>query len=206
VIVVIGEVVGQETDDPRVDAVGLAASVARAAAAEGADVEVVARLGDDPTGDAVLLALARTGVGHVATIRDAGSRTPIRSIDEPVDPADDGKPDGAAHAVSGPMLDAADVGLALRYLTDYRVIVVLHPGDPGIVREAADAAGWAAAHLVVAVPPGSEPVDGLPDGTLTITADREAEGVAALLGRYAAAVDRGEEPAAAYAALSPGGA
>ena len=47
-----------------VDAGGLAAGIARAAAAAGAEVQLIGKVGDDPAGDAVLLALARGGVGH----------------------------------------------------------------------------------------------------------------------------------------------
>jgi hypothetical protein len=89
----------------------------------------------------------------------------------------------------------------LRYLDDYRVIVLLHPADPGIVREGSAAAGWGSAQLIV-VTSASEEVGDVPAGTLAVTADHDAEGVAVLLGRYAAAVDRGEDAAAAYAALT----
>ena len=47
-----------------------------------------------------------------------------------------------------PSLDPADVGLALRYLSDYRVIVLIHPTGQEMVAEASAAAGWAGAHLV----------------------------------------------------------
>lgn len=204
-IVVIGAVVGRRQASDEVGPAGPTAGVAMAAAAAGATVEIVTRVGDDPAGDAVVLALAQSGVRHVATIRDAGHRTPVLpDTAEVVDPVADATEVGqtVAAAAEAPALDAADVGLALRYLSDYRVIVVLHPTDPGILSEASAAAGWAGAHLVVVTPAASEQVGDMPAGTLAVTADHDADGVAALLGRYAAAVDRGEDAAAAYAALT----
>lgn len=204
-IVVIGAVAGRRRGSDGIDPAGPAAGVAMAAAAAGGTVEIVTRVGDDAPGDSVVLALARSGVQHVATIRDAGRRTPVLPDDtDPVDPTADGSAAAAvaAAAAQAPSLDPADVGLALRYLSDYRVIVLLLPSDPGILHEASAAAGWAGAHLVVVMAPGSDPVEGVPDGTLALMADHDAEGVAALLGRYAAAVDRGEDAAAAYAELT----
>jgi pfkB family carbohydrate kinase len=205
VIIVIGQIVGRGQDGHGVAPAGPAAAVALAAAESGADVEVLTRIGDDPTGDAVLLALARAGVGHVATIRDAGHRTPLVPVsNELPDPDDDAEPtaEGEQDPVDAPILDAADVGLGLRYLTDYRVIVVVHLVERDVLREAAAAAGWATAHLVVVTPPGHDTAADMIDGALTITADRDAESVGALLGRYAAAVDLGEEPATAFAAFT----
>ncbi len=69
--------------------------------------------------------------------------------------------DGAdAASADGPELEAADVGLALRYLTDYRVVVVAYPRTPEVTAEASAAAAWAGAHLIVIVRPGEPaPVD-----------------------------------------------
>ncbi len=203
-IVVIGAVAGRRRGSDEIGPAGPAAGVAMAAAAAGGTVEIVTRVGDDEPGDAVVLALARSGVRHVATIRDAGRQTSVLPDDaDPVDPTADGsEADAMAPAALAPSLDTADVGLALRYLSDYRVIVLLHPSDPGILREASAAAGWASAHLVVVMTPGSDPVEGVPEGTLALMADHDAEGVPALLGRYAAAVDRGEDATAAYAELT----
>jgi sugar/nucleoside kinase (ribokinase family) len=204
VIIVIGEIVGRGQDGPEVAPAGPAAAVALAAAESGAAVEVVTRIGDDPTGDAVLLALSRAGVGHVATIRDAGRRTPlVPDTTADADPgADATLTDPIGVDADAPAVDAADIGLALRYLSDYRVIVLMHPSDQAILREASAAAGWAGAHLIVVTLPSSDPVGELPAGALAITADEDTEGVAALLGRYAAAVDRREDPRTAYAALT----
>lgn len=204
-IVVIGAVSARETGAtfaPR----GLASGIALAAAAAGARVEVVTRIGDDPAGDTVLLALAAGGVGHVATLRDAARATPVELDDlETMDPdpgpetttADDRPSDHPA-----PTLDAADVGLALRYLADYRVIVAVHPADPGVLAEVTSAVGYASAHLVVVTDPDAAVLDGAPVDALVISAAADANGVADLLGRYAAAVDAGDQPATAYATLS----
>jgi hypothetical protein len=175
-----------------------------AAAAAGGSVEIVTRVGDDVPGDAVVLGLAQSGVGHVATIRDAGRQTPVLPDDsDAVDPGTDATQDVAltAGATEAPALDAADVGLALRYLSDYRVIVLMHPNGNEMVREASAAAGWAGAHLVL-VTTDDDPAGDVPDGSLVITTHHDAENVPVLLGRYAATVDRGEDPAAAYAALT----
>src|SRR5450756_2135177 len=103
-----------------VDAGGLAAGIARAAAAAGAEVQLIGKVGDDPAGDAVLLALARGGVGHIALLRDAGRATPVASpVDIEVDPVE-AEPIAALLAEAGRRrrgtlaeTDVAAVGLAL---------------------------------------------------------------------------------------------
>ncbi len=187
------------------EASGLAASIAIAAAAEGARVEVIDKLGDDPAGDAVMLSLARHKVGHVAVLRDTARRTPVSTdaaddmLEEPIDAAD-------AEAVSeGTSLDAGDAGLALRYLPEIAVIVAVHPPADVLV-EAVAAAGWADTSLVIVLPEGAEPPTGLPHDAVTLAArDADESGVGAAIGRYSAAVDRGERAAAAYDALVAAG-
>jgi hypothetical protein len=204
VIVVIGEIVARTQEPDGVEPAGPAALVAMTAAAAGASVEIVTRVGDDQAGDAVVLGLANAGVGHVATMRSAGHRTPVlAATSRPVDPVDDAENvANDAIALQAPSLDAADVGLALRYLSDYRVIVLMHSTDPGIVSEAAMAAGWAAAHLVVVTFDAADTIRDVAEAALVVTADPDTEGFAALLGRYAAAVDAGEQLDTAYAALT----
>ena len=198
-IVVIGPVGARRTESGEFEPSGFAAHVAVSAAAAGATVELVSRLGDDPTGDAVLIVLAQAGVGHVATLREGGARTPVEAtavsvdIDEPLSERDGG--------AQGSELDAADIGLALRYLSDYRVIVLAHPGGLDVVEEALAAAGWGPAHLVVVTAPGTEALPVSP-GALVLSADRNAEATAARLGRYAAAIDSGDPLASAYAVLT----
>ena len=44
-----------------------------------------------------------------------------------------------------PTIDAADLELALRYLPDYRVIVVAEPLAPDVLRRRGGAVGWSGA-------------------------------------------------------------
>jgi hypothetical protein len=103
-------------------------------------------------------------------------------------------------------LESADVGLALRYLTDYRVIVAVHVAD-AIVDQATAAADWAGAQLVLVAAPGAAIGARIPEGALVIEdeVDGPADDGTALaerLGHYAAAIDAGSTPAAAYAVLT----
>ena len=199
---VVGDVAGRV--DASGDAVpaGFAATVATAAAAAGSKVELVTRIGEDDAGDAVILALARAGIGHVATLRDAGRRTPVLDSTD-----DDAGPDLNDHATSttaesppGPMLDGGDVGLALRYLSDYRVIVVAHAADADLLDEVVAAAGWSGARLVVIASPAIEVA--VPNDAIVIAAEPDAEAVAGRVGRYAAVIDGGGDPDTAYAVLT----
>jgi hypothetical protein len=189
---------------------GLAAAISVAAAAAGSRVEFIGKTGDDPAGDAVLLGMARHGVGHVATLRDPARPTPVISVvDEPTDPdalspdaphaPDASAPSGAA----GPVLEAADVGLALRYLPELTAIVTVHAA-PDLVAEAVAASGWAQTALIVVAAPDAPLPDGLPGNAVAVAVadvdDLEA-GAGAAIGRYAAAIDRGAPAAEAYAAL-----
>ncbi len=217
-IVVIGALgLRGSVDEPEPD--GLAPAIACAAAAAGARVELISKAGDDAPGDAVLLALARAGVGHVATLRDPSRLTPVRAQpDEPTDPAvdepaqatSDAPDDGGSIAIAEhapptdvrPTLDAADVSLALRYLTDFGVLVAVHPTTE-LLAEAVSAAGWAGARLVLVLEPDGDIPAGVPADALIVAARAdEAEGVGARIGRYAAALSRGDDAAAAYRDLT----
>jgi len=207
VIVVIGSLRlrGSGSD---ADSAGLTAEIATAAASEGARVELIAKLGDDPAGDAVLLSLARDDVGHVALLRDPGrpTTTVIAATDEPIDAdADEAHADQAGDANGPPTLDAADVGLALRYLPEMAVIVPVHLGSD-VLSEVIAAAGWAETSLVVVVPADDGPPDGLPERAITLAAaDDDESAVGRAIGQYAAAIDRGEPADAAYEALLAAG-
>jgi pfkB family carbohydrate kinase len=210
VIVVIGSPAGR-LEDGRIVAGGPAARVAVAAAGGGRQVQVVGRVGDDPTADAILLDLARAGVGHVAVLRDPSRPTPL----EPAPLADDlveGDEDGDG-AEGGPIeaadtpqlatvlpLEAADVELGLRYLTDYRVIVVADPAGRDVVGVAVDAARWGAARLVVVTEAGAPVDDSLPtDATLIEAPATDPDGAfAALVGGFAASLDDGSDPGDAF--------
>ena len=84
-IVVIGLPVLHSGDAGDV-AAGPAARIALAAAARGATVQLVGKVGEDAEGEALLLALARGGVGHVALLRDPARRTPVL-VEAPAVPA-----------------------------------------------------------------------------------------------------------------------
>src|SRR5204863_1724542 len=154
VIVAVGSPVARDADG-RLAPSGLAAEVALAAAAAGATVQLVGKVGDDDAGDAILMALAAAGVRHAATLRDPSNATPAWT-----------PPTADAGAAEGPLadeetdeepgpglppglaLEAADVDLALRYLADFRVIVLAADLDPATVRVALAAAGYAGAHAI----------------------------------------------------------
>ena len=223
-IVVIGSLgartgTGEGEGAPAPD--GLAPGIARTAAAVGARVELISKVGDDPAGDAVLLALAGAGVGHVATLRDPARLTPVRAgSDDPTDPTD--AADDAGHADETlaidvpleapttetapaepqPTLEAADVALALRYLTNFEVLVAVHPSAE-VLAEAVSAARWTGARLVVVVEPDADAPAGPPaDALVVAAATDDSEGVGVRIGRYAAALSRGDDASAAYRELT----
>ena len=115
--------------------------------------------------------------------------------------------DGRGHedpAANGPTLEAADLDLALRYLPDYRVVVLAQSLDEPALAAARDAARWAGAHVIEVIAPGEEGT-ALDDATVLEAPAEDAEGAfASLVGRYAAALDAGTPPADAFAAASAG--
>lgn len=186
---------------------GLAGRVAIAAAAADRRVQLVGKVGDDDAGDALLLALAAGGVGHAAVLRDAAHATPIVAVtdaaadDDPFAAGDRSDPQPA-----GLPLDAADIQLALRYLTDFRVVVLAGPLDAATSHTALDAAGFAAAHVVR--------LDGSPAAQSEAPADvavtqleppaADEPAFAEMVGRYAASLDAGRIPADAFEAATRG--
>ena len=190
-------------------AAGMAAGIARAAAAAGAEVQVVGKVGEDPGGEAVLLDLAASLVGHVAILRDPSRATPAMAPagdDESAFDEDESTmpEDGSSIApADGLSLEAADIELALRYLPDYRVLVIAEPLAEASLRVATAAAAWNGAALVVIVPTGSTPQ--LPGDDATVIEappDDPDDAFAGIIGAYAAAIDRGEEPKEAFASAS----
>ena len=143
--------------------------MALAAAAAGSSVQLVARVVDDATGDAMLQDLTSRGVAHVATLR------------QPAGP-------------EAPVLEAADLELALRYLTDVGVAGRGAGARLGLTAVAVDAAAWNHAALVVIVRADAAVPPDLPDGR-----DRPRRrpmpipdgAFGSLVGAYAAALDRG---------------
>ena len=210
VIVVVGNPALLASEPPR--AGGLAVGVAAGAAAAGGDVQLVGKTGEDPAGGAALLDLARRGVGHVAMLRDAGRATPefadpaaaeLSPFDEPdVAPA---SPNAAALAPA-PALEAADIELALRYLPDYRVVVVADALSSAALEVVLAASRWSGAALVILLPAGSEAPTLTSEATVIEAPDVDPDDAfASVVGGYAAALDRGEEPAEAFATASSSG-
>lgn len=191
---------------------GRTCEVALAAVGAGARAEVVGRIGDDPAGDALLIALAQGGVGHAATLRDPARPTPVLPVPvEPdaVDAAAFDEPDDpppAATPMAGPRLQPADVALGLQYLTAFGVLVVADDAPPEVLAACLDGAAFAGASLVVLVGEGSEPPAGLPAAATVLEAPPDDEGAfSRMVGRYAAGLDAGDGPERAFtAALDEG--
>ncbi len=205
-IVVVGSLAWRDAPEP--SPAGRAPEIAVAAAARGAHVEVVGRVGDDRVGDALVIALNGAGVGHAAVLRDPVHGTPVLappSADEDPDPFSDDVP-GPVPSAGGPRLEPADVSLRLSYLTSFAVLVVADDVPAAALPACVDGAQFAGAHLVLLVPPGRRPPGTLPvDATVLAAPDVADDGAfAALVGAYAAAVDAGEPPAAAFRAAAAG--
>jgi hypothetical protein len=204
----------------RSSAAGRSIEVAHGATAGGAQVELVGKVGDDPAGDALLLALADAGIGHVAILRDPSRRTPVAPIATGDDEAmlrDEDDDDGneiaapAAPASAGvsdepvPTIDAGDLDLALRYLPDHTVVVVAERlGADALAVVAADCS-YVAAALVLIIEPRSEPLETPPGATLLEAPRSDPDGVfGRMVGRFAAALDRGSSGAQALAEATAG--
>jgi hypothetical protein len=211
VIVVVGSPIGR-LDDDVLTAGGTASRVALAAARLGRAVQLVGKTGDDATADGVVLDLARGGVGHVALLRDPGRATPLETAipdmpdmpDAIDDEAGDEAPDligsSPAPQPAGPALEAADVELGLRYLTDFRVVVLAEPADAETIGVVADATRWGEGRMILVVGVGQTVPDGLP-GDVNVFESPEADpdgAFADLVGAFAAALDAGTEPGAAF--------
>ena len=205
-------------------AAGRATEIASAAAQTGASVQVVSKVGDDPTGDAIVLSLGRQGIGHVAILRDAASSSLVKAPAESNeiedlapeaelsaalnddDPAGVGA--GAASApvtpvrTLGPKLEPADLELALRYLSSFGVIVTATPLPEAALAVIAEAAAYNGAQLVV-VSEGGEAQASIEGATvLQAPADDPDHRFAKLVGRYAAGLDGGLDPATAFGSAS----
>ena len=113
--------------------------------------------------------------------------------------------DGAAPP-AGLSLDAGDLELALRYIPDYRVLVVAADLDPAALEAVVAAAGWSGAHLIVIMPEGTS-APAIPDGaTALLRPATDPDGAfAAMVASYAVALDRGDEPRAAFATAQRAG-
>lgn len=190
-------------------AVGVAADIAREAVSSGSTVELVGKIGDDAAGDALVLALAAARIGHAALLRDAAHGTPLAGEDGT---GDDDDPDLVAEerAPGGdglvpedpaerPAVDAGDLSLAFRYLSDYQVIVVADPIDGASAEVVAEAAAFAGAQVVVVGHESTQVAEALASATVLEAPPLDPDRVfAAVVGRYAAELDRGVLPADAF--------
>lgn len=210
-IVVVGSPVAQPTA-PGIGAGGLSVAIAQAAVGLGSAVQLVGRVGEDAAGDAILLALAASGVDHVAVLREPGRPTPT-AAPGPEPPADRDDPilgeamladvgdsrDGENADPAGLTMDTGDLELALRYLPDYRVVVLAADLDPAALATVVAAAGWAGAHLVVLVASGSRTNDLPTDATVLELPAVDPDGAfARVVAAYAVALDQGHEPRVAF--------
>jgi hypothetical protein len=226
VIVVVGHP-QVRSDDGSFRPAGTVALVALDAAGAGASVQLLGKVGDDDPGDALLVRLAEAGVGHVALLRDASRATPVlpagvadADVDVDAEVDADAVPDavaGATHeraddppppapeSAAGlhPQLEAADVDLGLRYLTDFRVLVLAEPLADDIVRVAVDAARYTGAELLVVATADALPADVPPTAVVLAAPTADPEGAfARLLGQVAAAVDGGSSPSEALGSVT----
>ena len=150
---------------------GAATAIATRAAAAGSTVQVVGIIPDGTDGDRRLLALVAAGLGHAAVLRTA----------------------------SRP-LEAADVELALRYLSDLRVVVAADPA-PALLPALVDGAAYAGATLVVVEQAGqSSRTENLPTSAIQLEAPKtDPDGTfAGFVGAFAARLDGGAVPADAW--------
>ena len=215
-IVVVGSPVALVVNE-RAEMAGLASWIAAAAATAGAAVQLVGRVGEDEAGDRILLDLAAAGVSHVAVLREPGRPTPVvpatRPRDRDADPtpidvladeeaefADDPVDGRAPAGPAGLSIDAGDLQLALRYVPDYRVLIVAAVLDAPALRAVVAAADWSGAQLVVVLPANDAAPPELPDRAVVFQEPgSDSEGAfASMVGAFAVALDRGDEPQAAF--------
>jgi hypothetical protein len=218
VIVVIGSP-SVLPGDPgqRATAAGRATEVARGAIDAGSSVQLVGKVGDDPAGDALLLALADAGIGHVAVLRDPARATPLAApppveiesmlIDDDAFDVPETSPARRDEPIDGPLptIDAGDLELALRYLPDHRVVVVAEALDGDALGVVAADCSYVGAQLVIVLEPGGG-VAGLPaDSTAFEAPASDLDGVfGRTVGQFAAALDQGVPGPAALAQATAG--
>ncbi|MGD0863105.1 MAG: hypothetical protein ABSA21_10150 [Candidatus Limnocylindrales bacterium] len=206
-IVVIGLPAYVGLADGEGGAGGLAVDVAAAASARGSSVELVGKVGDDGAGDAVVLALSRLGVGHAALLRDPARPTPVlaaaaveEAFEAESEPAAETPPPTLlpADPAERPELEAGDISLALRYLAEARVIVLAEPLRELAVAAAVEGAAFAGGQLVVLMPPDATPLTLPPEATVLEVPAVDDGSFGRLVGAFAAGLDAGTEPAAAF--------
>ena len=207
-IVVVGSPSARRTESG-IAAAGMAVTIGRVAADTGAAVELIGKVGEGAIGDAALLSLARMGIGHVAVLRDASTPTPLGSEPDLDAETISGIPAETrpAEPGAGPTMDSDDLQLALRYLPDYRVVVVADPIDQPSLDTVAAAARWAGAALILVVASGMQIASIADDDATVLEAPpTDPDGAfARIVAAYAVALDGGAAPDAAFA-RGPSGA
>jgi sugar/nucleoside kinase (ribokinase family) len=171
--------------DARLIPDGACVAIARSAVAAGGAVELVGSVGDDEPGDAVVVGLGREGIGHAAVLRDPRAATPVAGR----------TPGGPA-----PALERGDVDLGLGYVPDVGVLVLAEALTADAEDAALDAAAYHGAQVVAIVPPGTEPARRLAAvATVFEAPGTDTPAFAAMVGRFAAELDRGTAPGVGFA-------
>jgi hypothetical protein len=229
-IVVVGLPAYDGTAEGEGRAGGLAVDVARRAVARGSTVQLVGKIGDDGAGDAVVVSLGRLGIGHAALLRDPAHPTPVLTAVEAAadDAAPAGASGGGAPGVGTaaevprdpeaaaeaapevrtlpedpsrrPALDAGDVSLAMSYVTGATVVVLTEALAEPALAALVEGAGFSSAALVAVLPFGAAVPSLPPEATLLEAPASDDGSFARLVGEYAAGLDGGVDPAAAFAA------
>lgn len=186
----------------RSTAAGRAIDVARGATDGGSAVQLVGKIGDDPAGDALLLALADAGIGHVAVLRDPARATPVAALppteiesigfDDEL-PVEDGHASPAGPGVGPvPTIDGGDLDLALSYLPDHRVVVVAEPLDADALAVVTADCAYVGAALLIVIEPDAGSPDVPPHATALEAPRSDPDGIfGQTVGRFAAALDQG---------------
>jgi hypothetical protein len=223
VIVVVGAAAYEPSPAGIGRAVGLAPEIAAAAAAAGSRVELVAKIGEDGAGEELLLALARASVGHLAVLRDPARATRL-ALPQPEGPEEDDEipvpallAEAEAAAVRpsagdrpdllpAPQLEPADLSLGLQYLRDYAIVVAVEPLAAGGAAVVAEVAAFTDATLIVVARPGTSIAPAYTRATVFEAPAEDPDGAfAGVIGRYAAALDQGIDPAEAFRAATGAG-
>jgi hypothetical protein len=196
---------------------GLAVDVARAVVSRRREAQLVGKIGDDGAGDAVVVSLGRMGIGHSALLRDPALATPVLARVEAPAPAyldPSGLTSGEPSEGNGdstetdrvlpedpsarPGLDPADISLALSYVAGAKVVVVAEALDAPTLKSVADGAAFSKSAVVAIVFAGDDAASLPPDATILEAPAVDDGSFARLVGIYAAELDAGNEPAAAF--------
>jgi hypothetical protein len=203
-IVVIGLPAYADSPDGEKCAGGLAVEIAAAAVRRGATVELVGKVGNDGAGDAVVVALGRMGVGHAALLRDPVLPTPVfaaPAVDEDAAELDSDLPAGRLlpeDPATRPVLEAADVDLALKFLPQAGVVVLSGPLPEAAVAAAVDGAAFAGARIVALIPAGAVPPALPVEATVLETPPDDDGSFGRMVGIFAGALDAGVDPVVAF--------